>query len=62
MHRENAWRGRSRHWNKKSKSAWKIQKYQKGRGLPVPLSAQGATLWIEFDQDVGDWRREHVRL
>ena len=44
------------------KSAWSIDAAQKGRGLPVPLEAQGVTLWIEWDQDVGDWRREHVRL
>ena len=35
---------------------------QKGRGLPFPDEVAGVTHWIEWEVDVGDWRREHVHL
>ena len=56
-YREKAWKSRSRHWNTSGKTAWKVGPHEKGRGLPIPTEISNVPIWIEWDQDVGDWRK-----
>ena len=57
-YREKTWIGRSRHWNISGKRAWKIQPHQKGQGLRIPAEIAEVPVWIEWDRDVGDWRKK----
>ncbi|CAF9918032.1 MAG: hypothetical protein ALECFALPRED_000471 [Alectoria fallacina] len=57
---ENQWRSRSRHWNTLRKLAWKVQPHQKGRGLPIPAELANVPIWVEWDQDVGNWRNFEI--
>ncbi|CAD6585699.1 MAG: hypothetical protein ASARMPREDX12_002095 [Alectoria sarmentosa] len=54
---ETQWRSRSCHWNTLRKLAWKVEPHQKGEGLPVPVELANVPIWLEGDQDVGDWRK-----
>lgn len=55
-YREKSWKSRSRRWNALRKTAWKVGPRQKGRGLPIPADIANVPIWVEWDQDVGDWR------
>ena len=59
--REKAWKSRSRRWNTLRKTAWKVEPGQKGRGLPIPADIADVPVWVEWDQDVGDWRKGRPR-
>lgn len=56
-YREKHWKSRSRTWNvTRAKTAWEVKHHQKGRDLPIPAEIATLPVWVEWGQDVGDWR------
>lgn len=37
-------------------TAWKVEQHQKGRDLPIPAEITTLPVWVEWGEDVGDWR------
>lgn len=55
-----SWKSRSRYWNKLAKNAWKVETNQKGRILHIPTELAKLPIWVEWDQDVWDWRNHKL--